>query len=81
MRTRFYAKCLGYDGQDTILVCKAFDKKEARKTLNSQYKLQAILEVSDTYKGISSVPSYIGTSMNAGAQYHSGNRSSRRGSI
>jgi hypothetical protein len=69
------------NGERAVLVIKASSRLEAKSIIHKNYKVDSVLNVSDTYRGISSAPSYIGTSAMAGTQYHSGNRTSRRGNI
>jgi hypothetical protein len=80
MKGRFYCQ-VESNGERAVLVVKASCRLEAKSIIQKTYKVDNVLNVSDTYKGISEGRSYIGTSAMAGTQYHSGNRSSRRSSI
>jgi hypothetical protein len=80
IRGRFYCQ-VESNGERAVLIVKASNRLEAKSIIQKTYKVDNVLNVSDTYRGISSITSYIGTSAMAGTQYHSGNRSSRRSSI
>jgi hypothetical protein len=80
IRGRFYCQ-VESNGERAVLVVKASSRLEAKSIIQKTYKVDSVLNVSDTYRGISNVQSYVGGCMGAGIGYFSGNRSSRRGSI
>jgi hypothetical protein len=81
IKGRFYCDIELSNGERSMLVIKATDKADARSIINKTYKVSSILNVSDTYNGVRHIPNLYGSSLVAyNSAFHSGNRTTKRGS-
>jgi hypothetical protein len=80
IKGRFYCQ-IESGGERAIIVVKAQSRLEAKNIINTTYKVDSILNVSDTYTGNRHMLNLYGSSLVAyNSAFHSGNRTTKRGS-